>query len=111
MLTVKEPTAYVFKVAFNLNRRRLRRPMHGRAASFDRATTQDHASDVAKRADLLRAIGRLPRSQREALLLVEWVGLTAEEAGQVLKLEPSSIRVRMHRARAHLREALGGPDE
>jgi DNA-directed RNA polymerase specialized sigma24 family protein len=43
-------------------------------------------------------------SQRQALVLVEMVGMTAEEAGRVLGIEPVSVRVRISRARAALRE-------
>lgn len=71
----------------------------------------DPAGDVARRTDVLQAIRRLPRKQREALLLVEWLGLSAEEASKVLDVQPVSIRVRLHGARNYLRRMLGGSDE
>ena len=42
--------------------------------------------------------------------LSNWLGLGSEEAGHVLGIEPSSVRGRLHRAHATLRELLGGID-
>ena len=53
-------------------------------------------------------LASLPRTQREALMLVEWLGYSAEEAGSILGARPSSVRGRLHRARATLRERFGG---
>lgn len=111
MQGVANPAAYVYRIAFNLNRRRLRTLVRSRLVSSQGAPVHDPAGDVARRADVLQAVRRLPRKQREALLLVEWLGLSAEEAGQVLDVEPVSIRVRLHRARNELRRMLGGSDE
>lgn len=111
MQGVANRAAYVYRIAFNLNRRRLRTLVPSWLVSSEGAPVHDPAGDVARRTDLLQAIRRLPRKQREALLLVEWLGLSAEEAGQVLDVEPVSIRVRLHRARNDLRRMLGGSDE
>jgi DNA-directed RNA polymerase specialized sigma24 family protein len=58
-----------------------------------------------------RALAALPDGQREAVVLVEWVGLSAEEAGRVLGIEPVSVRVRLSRARATLRTAMEDRDD
>ena len=105
------PVAYVYTIAFNLNRRRLRTLVGARLFSPEEAPVHDLAGDVARRADVLQAIRRLPRKQREALLLVEWLGLSPEEASGLLGVEPVSVRVRLHRARNDLRRVLGGSDE
>jgi DNA-directed RNA polymerase specialized sigma24 family protein len=44
------------------------------------------------------------------LVLVEWLGYTAEEAGRILGIEAVSVRGRLHRARGTLRERFGGSD-
>lgn len=103
------PTAYVYTVALNLHRSALRRAalaIHHRQA--DPVPPEDPGTIASRRHDLLRALRSLPRTQREALLLVEWVGMTSEEAGRVLRIEPESVRGRVHRARASLRERFGG---
>jgi RNA polymerase sigma-70 factor (ECF subfamily) len=52
----------------------------------------------------------LPRGQREAILLVEWLGLDAREAGRILGISPSSVRSRVHRAKAFLTGGMGDAD-
>jgi DNA-directed RNA polymerase specialized sigma24 family protein len=42
---------------------------------------------------------------------VGWLGMSSEEAAGLLRIEAVSVRVRMARARAALREQFGGPDE
>ena len=103
------PASYVYRVAFNLNHRRLRR--RRLQAEKERATYSSPASASEARIEILDAIGRLPRAQREALVLIEWLGFSPEEAGKTLGIAPASVRTRMHRARATLRSELGGSDE
>jgi RNA polymerase sigma-70 factor (ECF subfamily) len=105
------PTAYVYTIAFNLRRRNFRTLLRTRISPAERATDLDFAGEVAARADVRNAIRGLTRKQREALLLVEWLGLTPDEAGHVLNVSPVSVRVRLHRARNDLRRVLGGSDD
>ena len=53
----------------------------------------------------LRAIGALPERYREPLLLVV-SGLSYEEAGRVLDLPLNTVKIRVHRARLALADAL-----
>lgn len=48
--------------------------------------------------------GRYPGPQREALVLIEWLGYSAEEAGPLLGIQAASVRGRLHRAREGLRQ-------
>ncbi|MDP9224548.1 MAG: sigma-70 family RNA polymerase sigma factor [Actinomycetota bacterium] len=110
VVAMDSPAGYVYRTALHLNRNRLRRlsrepRRQAREADFD------PASEVATRDEIRRALAALPVGQREAIVLIEWLGLTAEEAGKVLRIRPSSVRARVHRARAKLRERLGGVDE
>jgi RNA polymerase sigma-70 factor (ECF subfamily) len=73
-------------------------------------TPGDPADRADERWDLLRALATLPIGQREALILTEWIGLDSAEAGTALGLQPASVRSRVSRARAALREQLGGTD-
>lgn len=103
------PSAYVYRVAFNLHRSALRRAaLAVRHRQADPAPRDDPGSVAETRHDVLRALRSLPRTQREALLLVEWLGMTSEEAGAVLGIRPESVRGRAHRARVTLRERFGG---
>jgi RNA polymerase sigma-70 factor (ECF subfamily) len=58
-------------------------------------------------ADIAAALARLPRGERDVLLLVALADLSYEEVGQALGLKTGTVASRLHRARRRLREALG----
>jgi RNA polymerase sigma-70 factor (ECF subfamily) len=106
---MEDPEGYLYRTAMNLHRNAVRRL----AMAARRQVLREHADEpdaTDRRLDLLRAIRSLPRAQREALVLVEWLGYTAEEAGRLLGIEPASVRGRLHRARNSLRTRYGGSD-
>jgi RNA polymerase sigma factor (sigma-70 family) len=55
---------------------------------------------------LLDAVRRLGSAEREALQLVHWERLSHTEAAAVLGCSANAVAIRVHRARAKLREAL-----
>jgi RNA polymerase sigma factor (sigma-70 family) len=106
------PEGYVYRTALNLNRKRLRhlrvraaRALRGGVVSAGPEATAESRDEVH------RALAALSLEQRQALVLVEWLGLDTEEAGRVLGIEAVSVRGRLHRARSALRERFGGGDE
>jgi RNA polymerase sigma factor (sigma-70 family) len=105
-----DPEGYLYRTALNVHRKALKR-LAVAARHQALRDPPDDAEDTDRRLDLLRAIGSLPRSQREALVLVEWLGYSAEEAGRLLGIGPASVRGRLHRAREGLRQRFGGSDE
>ena len=104
------PAGYVYRTALNLHRNRLR-GLVVRARRVFAAVPAEDLSGRRPRAKTFGRLARLPRGQREALVLVDWLGLGSEEAGQMLGIDASSVRGRLHRAHATLRELLGGIDE
>lgn len=66
------------------------------------APTGDPAQD-----HLLAAVSELKSSQREALLLVHWEELSYAEAAEALGCSVNAVGIRVHKAKAHLRELLG----
>jgi RNA polymerase sigma factor (sigma-70 family) len=56
---------------------------------------------------LLAAVGKLKPADREALLLVHWEELTYAEAAETLGCSVNAVGVRVHKAKARLRELLG----
>ena len=101
---------YLYRTALNLNRSRLRRLAVRARRAVAGAHARDPAESVETRHMVLQALLLLPPAQREAVVLVEWLGFSVEEAGVVLRIEPVSVRGRLHRARATLRHRLGGID-
>ncbi len=57
-------------------------------------------------ATLMRALGRLDRSDREVLLLAGWEELEPAQIASVLGISGVSARSRLHRARRRLRREL-----
>ena len=104
------PTGYLYRTALNLHRKRLRRLA---VEVRNRAVQQqdDPGGDVAdERLDLLRAVAALPIAQRQAVVLVDWLGFPPAEAAVLLGIEAASVRGRLHRARLELRRQVGGND-
>ena len=60
---------------------------------------------------MARALARLTRRQRAAIVLTEYLSYTTDEAGAILGVKPVTVRVLASQGRAALREALGGSDE
>lgn len=62
---------------------------------------------LIEREEHLRALQACTRPEREALLLVAWDGLSPEEAAVVAGCSTRAFTVRLSRARARMRAALG----
>ncbi len=60
---------------------------------------------------LLEALLGLRESDRDALLLIAWEGLTNREAARVLGVSESTFGVRLHRAKRRLARALTDAQE
>ena len=48
---------------------------------------EDASESVAAGDEVHRALAAIPEAQREALVLIEWLGLDSEEAGRVLGID------------------------
>jgi RNA polymerase sigma-70 factor (ECF subfamily) len=101
---MSSPGGYVFTVAFNEHRRRGRRAVRWRRHHQQVELADDASVAAVARADVQRALQQLTREQRDALVLVELVGLTSDEAAKILGVDASAVRARVHRARLKLRE-------
>ena len=55
---------------------------------------------------LARGLAALSDRDRDALLLTAWEGLTTDQAARVLDCSPQAFRVRAHRARQRLLDAM-----
>jgi RNA polymerase sigma-70 factor (ECF subfamily) len=75
----------------------------------------DPADSVAARVDaerqaaeLRRAVGRLPRHEREVVELCVWSGLDQQAAARALGIAVGTVKSRLHRARQRLGATTGG---
>ena len=102
---VRDPDAWVFRVAINLARRSWRPPRFSSSRSVldpRRDVTTDHVPDV----DLWRLVYALPKRQRQVVLL-RYVGdLTESSIADVLGISPGSVSASLTKARTRLRTQL-----
>ena len=111
MRTMESPPGYTYQTALNPNRSRLRRLRIRAKLGPQPAAAQDATGAVEARHEVLAILASLSREQREALIVVEWLGFPAEEAGRLLGIDAASVRGRLHRARETIRGRHGRRDE
>jgi RNA polymerase sigma-70 factor (ECF subfamily) len=106
-----DPAGYLYRTGLNLlrNRRRraalsLRRIVHASPPADDAMAAVD-ARDV-----VVRALGTLTPRERSALVLTDLLDMTSEDAARALGVRASTVRVLAGRARAALRDRIGGDD-
>jgi RNA polymerase sigma factor (sigma-70 family) len=99
------PTGYLYRTAVNAHKSALRRIRHSVQRAFT-SDTSDPISESDDRDRLRRALAALPANQREAVVLVEWLGLSDVEAGHALRISPVAVRVRISRAKTSLRPLI-----
>lgn len=120
-LELPTPRPFLLRVAGN-ECRNLGRSLRRRAALQERLhlreVTHDHADAVSARVDderrmaqVRRALAGLPASQREAIELVHWEGLTVTQAAHTLGVAEGTIKSRLSRARRRLGEVVAEADE
>src|SRR4029450_1568433 len=77
---MESPAGYVYRTALNLHRSQLRALMVRGRRVFASVPAEDLSGPGASRQGGRRALAQLPRGQRDAMILVEWLGLGSEEA-------------------------------
>lgn len=114
-------TTWLHRIVVNACLDRLRRrsirpavPMGDDAALASVAPTVDQTSTHELSLDISDALQRIPFEQRSALVLVDMMGYTVEDAARILEIPPSTVksrclrgRSRMARLLAHLKSSVG----
>jgi RNA polymerase sigma factor (sigma-70 family) len=104
---------WLLGVATNVLRNRRRSQRRHRAAlkRIPRERQEDFATDANERLDderrmsaVLRSLSELPRRELEVLALCGWAELSYEEAALALDVPVGTVRSRLSRARARMRE-------
>jgi RNA polymerase sigma-70 factor (ECF subfamily) len=106
--------AWVTTVAVNLARSGLRRVLVERRARQRLSVRPDPfaagSAGVGDRVDVMRALARLPRRQREATVLRYYLGMDVKEIARVLRIREGTAKTTLHRARLALATRLGERD-
>jgi len=118
------PTArlstYLYRIAVNLSLNRIRDRKRKRLFSLDalksdrrlEPTHPDGAPDLILermelQAQIRKALDSLPESQRTAVVLKRFEGLSYEEIADVMRCSVSAVESLLHRAKVGLRTKLG----
>jgi RNA polymerase sigma-70 factor, ECF subfamily len=104
------PQGYLYRTALNLHRSRVRWLASRARQVFQATPSPDPAEVVQSRDSIARALASLPTGQREAVVMVEWLGMDSEEASRALGIKPGSLRSRLSRANEALRGMLEEED-
>jgi RNA polymerase sigma-70 factor (ECF subfamily) len=111
-------SSWMYQIALNLCRDRLRRRRGRTFLALDDATASDErlpglhvdAVDVAESRDLSRlvaaAVAALPDDQREVIVLKEYEGMTFVEIAETLQVPVSTVKTRLYRGLSVLRGQL-----
>jgi len=105
----RKPSNWLITIAHNIVRQRFRtqqvRPAEVELAG-DVAAFEPPDSDGPSLDDLVRALQRIPASQREALVLRELEGRSYKEIQLILELSPGALETLLFRARRSLAEEI-----
>jgi len=106
-------STYLYGIARNLSRDRLRRQrrllacLTGLPAARERASEPtDHLEDEERKADVRRALASLPVRYREVVILCDLHDLSYADVGSILRTSVGAVRSRLHRGRQLLRQRL-----
>jgi RNA polymerase sigma-70 factor, ECF subfamily len=100
--SMDEPTGYLFSTAMNVWRSRRRRAAVAVRRAIRQSERPNELEQAESRADVVRILSVLTPRQRAALVLIDLVGLTSEQAADALGIRPSTVRVQAARARTAL---------
>ena len=106
-------STYLYGIARNLSRDRLRRQRRLLACLTGLPGAREHASDPTDRledeerkADVRRALASLPVRYREVVILCDLHDLSYADVGAILRASVGAVRSRLHRGRQLLRQRL-----
>lgn len=106
-----DPAAWVRRVSWRVAVSRFRQARR-RFQLFRQPSLEiDGIETIPELLALTTALKRLPRFQREAIILHHLVGLSVEEIGSELHVPVGTVKARLSRGRAELAEHLSDKDQ
>jgi RNA polymerase sigma-70 factor (ECF subfamily) len=101
-----DPYGYLFRAAMNVFRNRYRRTLLAVQRTLALKDAADDLAAIDTRDEIVRLLRGLAPRERAAIVLTSILDLTAEEAGRMLGIKASTIRVLSSRARAHMKDEV-----
>lgn len=100
---MEEPVGFLYRTAMNLFRKRLRRAAVAVRKAVHLLPRGDELADVEMRDEAVRLLERLTPRERAAIVVTAYLGYSSEQAGELLGIRATTVRVLTNRARATLR--------
>jgi RNA polymerase sigma factor (sigma-70 family) len=107
--TMADPVGFLFSTAMNVFRKRYRRTRLALRHVLPLPERDDAFATVNDRDALVRAMRDLTPYQRAAVVLTSILDYSSEEAGRILGVKDSTVRVLAGKARAAIRPKVGEP--
>jgi RNA polymerase sigma-70 factor, ECF subfamily len=104
--TMENLPAYLFRVAMNLFRNRLRRAKVAARRSLTLQAGVDDLAAIEDRDEVVRWLKLLPPRQRAAIILTTYLGNSSDEAAKLLGIRASTVRALATQGRAGVRQAM-----
>jgi RNA polymerase sigma-70 factor, ECF subfamily len=105
--SLDDPTGYLYRTAMNLYRKRRRRAAVAIRQAIRPRPPRDQLDEVESRDEVLRALATLSPRQRMSLVLIDLLDLSSEEAGRLMGVKATTVRVLASQGRAALRAGTG----
>lgn len=106
---IRDPTAYLYRTAMNVFRKRSRRAALALRKVLSLAPDVAPFAEIDDQQEVVAALRRLTPRQRAALVLTDVMEYSSEEAGRVLGITAGTVRGLASRARENLRNQVGEP--
>jgi RNA polymerase sigma factor (sigma-70 family) len=103
---IENPAGYLYRSAFNSTRSRFRRLQLAAKRTLSLGEPEDPFAAADLRDEIVRALRDLPERQRTALVLLDLLDFRSQEAADVLRVAPATVRSLASHARAALRLSM-----
>lgn len=100
---IENPAGYLYRTALNATRSRFRRMALAAKRTLSPGQPEDQFAAADLRDQMVRELKELPERQRAALVLVDLLDYTSEDASTVLGVTPATVRSLASHGRAAMK--------
>jgi RNA polymerase sigma factor (sigma-70 family) len=101
-----DPTGYLYQTAMNAFRSWHRRSALAAKRAIGLTTADDSIEQLEEQDVVVRALAPLSARQRAAVVLIDLLGYSSDEAGRMLGIRSSTVRTHVERAHRDLKARL-----